>query len=96
MPCKEIIRRTNGTWAANTSGNPEGKKKGMRNYITLHKLALEEGVREYLGEKKNADKLLAAIDNCLDTACGEDKKHKHDFVWSPHPNIPAFRAEVGL
>lgn len=56
------------------SGNPQGKAKGVKNYITHERLMLEAALRDYVGEPDQASKLLQGIDRILNLAVeGEDK-----------------------
>ena len=69
-----IERDEKGRFLPGQSGNPEGKAKGLRNYITHERLMLEAGLRDYIADPRRAEKLLAGIDRVLTIAtAGEDK-----------------------
>ncbi len=69
-----IERDDKGRFLPGQSGNPEGKAKGLRNYITHERLMLEAGLRDYIADPSRAEKLLKGIDRILTIATdGEDK-----------------------
>jgi hypothetical protein len=51
-----------GQWVRGQSGNPKGKARGLKNFVTLERLALEAGLRSYLASDSNIDKLLKGFD----------------------------------
>lgn len=69
-----VARDEKGRFVPGQSGNPAGKSKGVRNYITHERLMLEAGLRDYVADPKQSKKLLAGIDRILDiaTKTGED------------------------
>ena len=69
-----VARDDKGRFVPGQSGNPEGKAKGLRNYITHERLMLESALRDYVGKKDQAKKLIEGIDRVLDIAVlGDDK-----------------------
>ena len=73
---KELVtgRDDKGRFLPGVSGNPAGKAKGLRNYITHERLMLESALRDYIGDPKRKKKLLAGIDRILTIALkGDDK-----------------------
>jgi hypothetical protein len=69
-----VQRDDKGRFLPGQSGNPAGKQKGLRNYITHERLMLEAGLRDYIADPAQAKKLLTGIDRVLDIAvAGEDK-----------------------
>lgn len=69
-----IQRDEKGRFLPGQSGNPAGKAKGLRNYITHERLMLEAALRDYVADPKQAKKLLQGIDRVLTIAvAGEDK-----------------------
>jgi len=69
-----VTRDDKGRFLPGQSGNPAGKQKGLRNYITHERLMLEAGLRDYIADPTQAKKLLKGIDKVLDIAVdGEDK-----------------------
>jgi hypothetical protein len=68
------VRDDKGRFVPGQSGNPQGKAKGVKNYITHERLMLEAALRDYVGEPDQASKLLQGIDRILNLAVeGEDK-----------------------
>lgn len=64
-----------GRWVRGQSGNPHGKPKGLRNYVTRERLALEAALRAYISNEDNLPKVLDGIDRMFDIiANGEDKQ----------------------
>lgn len=61
-------RNEKGQFLKGTSGNPAGKAKGLRNKITLERLAFEDALREYVHNPKRANRLLKGIDRVLTIA----------------------------
>ncbi len=68
-----IERDGKGRFLPGQSGNPAGKAKGLRNYITHERLMLEAALRDYVADPSQAKKLLAGIDRVLDIASGAEK-----------------------
>lgn len=67
------MRDEKGRFVKGQSGNPAGKAKGLKNYITHERLMLEAALRDYVGDPKQADKLVQGIDRVLQIAIsGED------------------------
>lgn len=67
------VRDENGRFVKGQSGNPAGKAKGVKNAMTLERLAFERALRQYVAEPENAEKLLKGIDRVLDIAMFADK-----------------------
>jgi hypothetical protein len=69
----DLVRDEKGRFVKGQSGNPAGKTKGLKNYITHERLMLEAALRDYVGDPKQADKLVQGIDRVLQIAIsGED------------------------
>ena len=69
----EVVRDDKGRFIKGQSGNPAGRAKGLRNYITHERLMLEAALRDYVAEPKQSKKLLNGIDRVLNIALsGED------------------------
>ena len=69
-----VTRDEKGRFVPGQSGNPAGKSKGVRNYITHERLMLEAALRDYVADPRQSKKLLLGIDRVLDIAVdGEDK-----------------------
>lgn len=69
-----VVRDDKGRFVPGQSGNPEGKKKGLQNYITHERLMLEAALRDYVGHPDQAQKLLDGIGRILEIAVtGDDK-----------------------
>lgn len=69
-----IERDGKGRFLPGQSGNPAGKAKGLRNYITHERLMMEAALRDYVADPTQCKKLLKGIDRVLDIAIGEDDK----------------------
>jgi hypothetical protein len=70
-----IQRDHKGRFLPGQSGNPEGKAKGLRNYITHERLMLEAALRDYVADPSQAQKLLSGLDRVLNIAVdSEDEK----------------------
>lgn len=68
-----VGRDDKGRFVPGQSGNPDGRTKGLQNYITHERLMLESALRDYVGQPEQADKLLKGINRILDIAAtGED------------------------
>jgi hypothetical protein len=71
---KEVVRDEKGRFVPGQSGNPAGKAKGVRNYITQERLMLEAALRDYVADPKQSQQLLLGIDRVLSIAVkGDDK-----------------------
>ncbi len=71
---KLIERDGKGRYLPGQSGNPEGRAKGLRNYITHERLMLEAALRDYIADPSQGKKLLQGIDRVLTIAVmGDDK-----------------------
>lgn len=70
-----VVRDDKGRFVPGQSGNPVGKAKGLRNYITHERLMMEAALREYVADPTQAKKLLEGIDRVLDIAVGKDDKN---------------------
>lgn len=69
-----IARDGKGRFLPGQSGNPDGRAKGLRNYITHERLMLEAALRDYIADPSQAKKLLKGIDRVLTIAVeGDDK-----------------------
>jgi len=72
---KELVERDGkGRFVHGQSGNPAGKAKGLRNYITNERLMLESALRDYVGHPDQAKKLLEGINRVLTIAVSCDDK----------------------
>jgi len=70
-----VARDDKGRFVPGQSGNPDGKAKGLKSYITHERLMLEAALRDYVGKPEQAEKLLLGINRVLDIAVGgEDKQ----------------------
>jgi hypothetical protein len=69
-----VARDDKGRFVPGQSGNPEGKAKGLRNYITHERLMLESALRDYVGQPEQAQRLLDGINRILEIAIGSDDK----------------------
>lgn len=69
-----VARDEKGRFVPGQSGNPAGKSKGVRNYITHERLMLEAALRDYVADPKQSEKLLKGIDRVLDIAVAGDDK----------------------
>jgi hypothetical protein len=68
------VRDDKGRFIPGQSGNPGGRQKGLKNYITHERLMLESALRDYVGKPDQARKLLQGIDRVLNIAIeGDDK-----------------------
>jgi len=69
----DLVRDEKGRFLPGQSGNPAGKAKGLKNYITHERLMLEAALRDYVGDPKQSKKLVKGIDRVLQIAItGED------------------------
>jgi len=72
---KALQRDDKGRFLPGQSGNPAGKAKGLKNYITHERLMLEAALRDYVGDPTNSARLIQGIDRVLRIAAeGEDKE----------------------
>jgi hypothetical protein len=69
----EIVRDTRGRFQKGQSGNPLGKAKGLRNQMTLERIAFEKALREYVADPLQATKLVHGINRVLDIAVSAEK-----------------------
>jgi hypothetical protein len=60
-----VVRDDCGRFVAGQSGNPLGKAKGLRNQMTLERLAFEKALRDYVHQPARAERLLKGIDRVL-------------------------------
>ena len=68
-----VERDSSGRFIKGQSGNPAGKAKGIKNAMTLERIAFERALRQYVAEPDRASKLLAGIDRVLDIAMMAEK-----------------------
>ena len=72
----EVVERdAKGRFVPGQSGNPAGKKKGLKNYITHERLMLEAALRDYVGHPDQAAKLIQGIDRVLTIAIEGEENH---------------------
>lgn len=64
----DIVRDDSGRFVKGHSGNPAGKAKGIRNQMTLERLAFEKALRDYVHDPRQAEKLVSGIDRLLGIA----------------------------
>jgi hypothetical protein len=69
----EVVRDNKGRFIKGRSGNPLGKAKGIRNQMTLERVAFEKALRDYVADPMRAHKLLKGIDRVLDVAINAEK-----------------------
>lgn len=70
-----VPRTAAGQFPVGVSGNPNGKPKGLRNFITRERLALESVLRSYLNDEVRQEKVKKALDRLFTIAeTGEDKE----------------------
>jgi hypothetical protein len=68
-----VTRNQKGQFVKGQSGNPAGKARGIKNAMTLERVAFERALRQYVAEPERAEKLLLGIDRVLDIATGAEK-----------------------
>ena len=68
-----VVRDGKGRFLPGQSGNPAGRTKGLKNYITHERLMLEAALRDYVADPTQCQKLLAGIDRILNIATATDK-----------------------
>lgn len=68
-----VTRDSRGRFVKGQSGNPAGKAKGVKNAMTLERIAFERALRQYVAEPDRAKKLLSGIDRVLDIAIAAEK-----------------------
>lgn len=74
---KTLIERDHkGRFVPGQSGNPAGRAKGLKNYITHERRMLELALREYVADPNQATKLLKGITRVLDIANDSKTKDK--------------------
>jgi len=72
---KPLVQRDEkGRFVPGQSGNPAGRQKGLKNYITHERLMLEAALRDYVADPSQAEKLLKGIDRVLSIATGDNDK----------------------
>jgi hypothetical protein len=69
----DVVRDNKGRFIKGQSGNPLGKAKGIRNQMTLERVAFEQALRQYVADPARAMKLLKGIDRVLDVAINAEK-----------------------
>lgn len=69
----DVARDEQGRFVEGQSGNPAGKIKGTKNWLTLERLEFERVLRQYVSNEANAAKLLAGIDRVLTIAITAEK-----------------------
>jgi hypothetical protein len=69
----DVVRDTGGRFVKGQSGNPAGKAKGIRNQMTLERLAFEKALRDYVHDPLRAHKLIEGIDRVLNIAATAEK-----------------------
>lgn len=69
----EVVRDSKGRFPKGVSGNPLGKAKGIRNQMTLERVAFEQALRQYVADPLRAHKLIEGIDRVLKIAVGAEK-----------------------
>ena len=74
MSIELVERDDKGRFVPGQSGNPAGKAKGLRNYVTHERLMLEAALRDYVGQPEQAQKLLDGINRILTIATAGDDK----------------------
>lgn len=74
MASLPVVRDDKGRFIPGQSGNPEGKAKGLKNYITHERMMLEAALRDFVGRPEQAQLLIDGITRVLTIAKhGEDK-----------------------
>lgn len=74
------VRDERGRFVKGVCPNPEGRKKGTRNWIVEQKLAFEAALRDYVASPDRAQRFLDAIDNLMRIAAGEGNAEDRDAV----------------
>lgn len=69
----DVVRDDKGRFVAGQSGNPLGKAKGVRNQMTLERVAFEKALRDYVHDPLRAEKLISGIDRVLQIAAFAEK-----------------------
>lgn len=69
----ELVRDSGGKFVKGHSGNPAGRAKGLKNQMTLERLAFEKALRDYVHDPMRAHKLIKGIDRVLDIATSAEK-----------------------
>jgi hypothetical protein len=64
----EVVRDSKGRFPKGVSGNPLGKAKGIRNQMTLERVAFEQALRQYIMDPARAQLLLEGMDKVLKIA----------------------------
>lgn len=74
-----------GRWVKGQSGNAQGKPKGLKNYITRERMAMEAALRSYMSGEGRMERVLDSIDRMFAIMeSGEDKTA-----------VAAFKALIG-
>jgi len=74
VPVPIPTRDEGGRFVQGQSGNPKGKPKGTKHWITTERENLELVLRQYLGDKKQMNKAMQAVDRLFQLAIeAEDK-----------------------
>lgn len=64
-----------GRWVKGQSGNPAGKPKGLKSFITKERMAMEAALRSYISGDKGMNAVLDGIDRVFDIMKnGEDRE----------------------
>lgn len=61
----EVVRDDSGRFVTGFSGNPLGKARGVKNQMTLERIAFEKALRDYVHDPARAHRLLKGIDRVL-------------------------------
>lgn len=69
----DVVRDTKGRFVKGSSGNPLGKAKGIKNQMTLERLAFEKALRDYVHDPRQAHRLVEGIDRVLRIASTAEK-----------------------
>lgn len=69
----DVVRDDKGKFVKGHSGNPLGKAKGIRNQMTLERIAFEKALRDYVHDPLRAERLVEGIDRVLRIAVHAEK-----------------------
>lgn len=64
----DVVRDDKGKFVEGHSGNPLGKARGVKNQMTLERIAFEKALRDYVHNPARAERLLRGIDRVLTIA----------------------------